>query len=76
MEDSQVFIHVINIYPGLDISLGAVNTTSGATDSDFDKLGIAWFLDFFRPLSFRSGHYFYETFCPAQCPKFRKTQTE
>jgi len=67
---------VINIYPGRDISLGAVNTTSGAADSDFVTLGTAWFLDFLRPLSFQSGHYISETFCPDQCPIFGKMQKQ
>jgi hypothetical protein len=59
---------VINIYPGLNTLLGAVNFTSVAEDSDFVALGNSWFLDFLRPLSFRFGNEFSETFCPAQCP--------
>jgi hypothetical protein len=67
---------VINIYSGLNVSLSAVNITSVAGDSDFVTLGTAWFLDFLRPLSFRSGHFFSETFCPAQCPIFGQIQKQ
>jgi hypothetical protein len=67
---------VINIYPGLNILLGAVKFTSVAEDSDFVALGNAWFLHFLRPLSFRFGHEFSETFCPAQCPIFGQIQKQ
>jgi len=67
-------VHVINIYPGLDISMGAVNTRSFAEGSDFVTLGTVWFLDFLCPLSFRSGHFFSETFCSAHCPIFGPIQ--
>jgi hypothetical protein len=67
---------VINIYPGLNISLGAVSTTSVAADSDFVTLGAVWFLYFLRPRSFRSGYKFHEMFCPAQCLIFGQIQKQ
>jgi len=67
---------VINIYPELNMSLGAVNITPVAENSDFVALRTACFLDFHRPMSFISGHDFSEVFCPAQCPIFGQIQKQ
>jgi hypothetical protein len=75
-EDSQDFIHVIIIYPGLDISLFSVYITSAAEDSDFVTLGTAWFLDLLRLLLFRSWLDFSEIFCPAQFSIFVEIQKQ